>query len=1171
MPRIPDEWIERIKHEVSVVLLAERAGVELKRVGEELVGRCPFHEDSTPSLSINPNRNVWQCFGCGAAGTSIDWTMREKGAQFREAVELLLWEFFPSAARELLGEPNGARPLTRRSRGPELPCPFDLEADDQTTLNEYADFCHALFSENAEPQDYVKKRGLDSAELVSRFKLGYQDRTLGLRLPTNATKAGREVRDRFEKLGLLRQSGHGSFVGSLVVPTIDPSGNVTGIYARKTRDDLNRHASPKHLYLRGPDCDVFNEEAFQTSKEIVLTEARIDALSFWRWGFRNVTACRGAKNFSQPLFDAFVSHGIERCFIAFDHDEAGDEGATAAAQKLMKAGVACFRVHFPRGIDANEVALKMTPADKTLALFLRSAEWMGNGNGNGHRSVAAAHVVHAAHVDYAHTAHTAHTAHAALEPTAPATVIRAEEPPPSAAEAAVAAAPSVPEKSVEASASEAAASPSEATESELVGATEEEVSVKPAPGAVSASPVSPVSPGIPTIPTPQNTPGLVRLTDDEAELLFEDRCYRVRGLRKCLAYGSLRVNLKAEREGILFEAPSPIAGWHMDNLDLCAHRARQLFERVASHELGVKEDLIRFDLGRVVRVLETVQEKRIAEASVPKVKLVKLSEKETEEAIAFWKSPDLFTRIADDYTKCGLVGELTNKIATYVSSTSRLLDRPLAIIIQSSSAAGKSTLMEKTLGFMPEEMREKYTAVSGKSLFYLDEGTVLKHKILAIVEEEGAEKATYPLKILQSEGELVMASTGKDPHSGKLVTKIYKVEGPVMIILTTTSVEIDPELENRCLRLTVDESREQTRAIHELQRMRMTHEGHVLQAERQRIEKVHQNAQRLLRRLHVHNPYAKHLTFVSDQTRTRRDHDKYLALIETIALMHQFQRPVYRLEVNGTSEEYVDVTLEDIELAGKLVGEILGQFLSDLAPQTRSFLQVLDEMVTGLCATNGVERSELRFTRRQVRELTGWTDFQVRIHMARLIELEHVLVHRGTRGQSFVYELLYAGEGKDGMPFVLGLVDVERLRREEETATTTATSRGEKGHFEGSLSPHRAPIEGPLSPPPTAPEPAPRAASLDSEARSGENALIPPARKARSYTLKPVVPEAGDGNGNGNGNGHGNGDETVHGNGHRSSRLPRFNLLRFPPRPGTRRSVKALETPRDAETASGTA
>ena len=153
------------------------------------------------------------------------------------------------------------------------------------------------------------------------------------------------------------------------------------------------------------------------------------------------------------------------------------------------------------------------------------------------------------------------------------------------------------------------------------------------------------------------------------------------------------------------------------------------------------------------------------------------------------------------------MGEGANRLAAYLACTSRKLEKPLAVIIQSTSAAGKSMLMESVLAMFPEEERIQYSAMTGQSLYYLGE-TNLKHKILAIVEEEGAEKAGYALKLLQSEGELTIASTGKDPHTGRMETQEYHVEGPVMIFLTTTAVEIDEELLNRCLILTVDESRE---------------------------------------------------------------------------------------------------------------------------------------------------------------------------------------------------------------------------------------------------------------------------------------------------------------------------------------------------------------------------
>ena len=139
--------------------------------------------------------------------------------------------------------------------------------------------------------------------------------------------------------------------------------------------------------------------------------------------------------------------------------------------------------------------------------------------------------------------------------------------------------------------------------------------------------------------------------------------------------------------------------------------------------------------------------------------------------------------------------------------------------------------------------------------------------MLAIAEEEGAERASYALKLLQSEGELTIASTGKDPHSGKLVTHEYRVQGPVAILLTTTAIDVDEELLNRCLVLTVDEDREQTRAIHVRQREGETLEGLLAERERRRIIERHKNAQRLLKPLLVVNPYARQLTFLDDRTR----------------------------------------------------------------------------------------------------------------------------------------------------------------------------------------------------------------------------------------------------------------------------------------------------------------
>src|SRR5690606_3714613 len=176
--------------------------------------------------------------------------------------------------------------------------------------------------------------------------------------------------------------------------------------------------------------------------------------------------------------------------------------------------------------------------------------------------------------------------------------------------------------------------------------------------------------------------------------------------------------------------------------------------------------------------------------------------------LALLRDPQLVDRSVADVEAIGVVGEGVNALVGYLAMVSRLLDKPLAILIQSTSAAGKSTLMDALLALMPEHERVHYSAMTGQSLFYLGE-QAMKHKILAIAEEEGVRQAAYALKLLQSQGELTIASTGKDPITGQLVTQEYRVEGPVMLFLTTTAIDIDEELLNRCLVLTIDESREQ--------------------------------------------------------------------------------------------------------------------------------------------------------------------------------------------------------------------------------------------------------------------------------------------------------------------------------------------------------------------------
>jgi hypothetical protein len=380
---------------------------------------------------------------------------------------------------------------------------------------------------------------------------------------------------------------------------------------------------------------------------------------------------------------------------------------------------------------------------------------------------------------------------------------------------------------------------------------------------------------------------------------------------------------------------------------------------------------------------------------------------------------------------------------------SRQLDKPLAVLIQSSSAAGKSSLMDAVLALVPDEAQVRYSAMTGQSVFYLGE-TNLKHKILAIAEEEGAAQASYALKLLQSDGQVTMASTGKDANTGLLVTHEYKVEGPVMLFLTTTAIDIDEELLNRCVVLTVNESREQTRAIHALQRKRQTLEGMLADEDREAVQTLHRNAQRLLQPLKVVNPYADQLRFADDKTRTRRDHMKYLSLIKSIALLHQYQRKVNTVEHRGKQVHYIEVEPGDIAIANRLAADVLGRTLDELPPQTRKLLTILHGWVKSECARLGLARCHFHFTRRQVRELTGWGDTQLRVHLGRLSELEYLIEQGGRRGQICQYELAYGGEGEQGQHFLMGLIDAATL--------TTASSRGKAHGVAGAARPQSGPV-----------------------------------------------------------------------------------------------------------------
>jgi DNA primase catalytic core len=1042
MARFSPEEIERIKRETDIIALIQSCGTVLKKRESkpgEWMGRCPIHDDKDPSLCVNNDKNQWICHGaCQKGGDVIEWVMHAKKCSFTHAMELLQENSFHKPAAT--GNPR------------QLECPLPLTANQQELLISTVNYYHDRLKVNTDALAYLDKRGIVHAEIIDRFKLGFVDRTLGLRVPPKAYKNGSTMRDALEEIGILRDTGHEHLRGCIVIPLMTTKGEIVQIYGRRL--DNGGKSKQRHFYLPRPLAGVFNFEALQQFEEIILCESIIDALTFWNHGYRNVTCTFGTNGFTDEILDAIQNGNVKRVLIAFDNDTAGNHGAEEAAKRLNAVGINAFRIKFPSGQDANEFASKVQFAnngngDTTLAslgLAIRSATWLSNGQpGEGPAVTSNETKVIRQVKGMAQPEQPAAKGENVPSDATPtdnqSSLLAANEAAKPGADTRKLSACEIFDEAKRRVAERKAADPigSERTFRDILGeAKQGELQTKIDSENRSSVAKQPVA----ASPMPAVAKATVdaEVKDNEIVIPIGNRSYRVRGLEKNLAFDVLKVNVLVRKN----------EQFYIDTFDIYAARQRSIFVKEAARELMLDEDTIKRDLGKVLLKLEELQDKTIADAQAVKQEKIEITDADKAAAMELLKSDRLIERILADFDACGVVGEETNKLFGYIAATSRKLDKPLAVMVQSSSAAGKSSLMDAVLGFIPTEEQVTYSAMTGQSLFYMG-GMNLKNKILAISEEEGIRQAAYALKLLQSEGQLTIASTGKDPGTGRMETQEYHVEGPVMIFLTTTAIDVDPELLNRCTVLTVNEDREQTAAIHRQQRKDETLEGMQGNARKATLRKLHHNAQRLLRPLDVVNPYAEQLAFLDNQTRFRRDHKKYLTLIRSIALLHQYQRPIKTTTIEGEARSYIEVTAQDITLANRLADAVLGRSIDELPPQTRRLLWQLVDMVKGECEAKQLQQSEVRFLRKDVRERFAWGQTQLKMHLDRLVEMEYVLPHRGV-GRTIEYELLFDGRGREGQPTLPGLIDPSKCG-DGTTTTDGNASSGLEGAISGPIGP----------------------------------------------------------------------------------------------------------------------
>jgi DNA primase catalytic core len=492
------------------------------------------------------------------------------------------------------------------------------------------------------------------------------------------------------------------------------------------------------------------------------------------------------------------------------------------------------------------------------------------------------------------------------------------------------------------------------------------------------------------------------------------------------------------------KAVAPGGRFHIDTVDFYLSRPRRVFIGEVARLLRESAETIEADMNRLIGQLEAYAQKQ---AQQTQTAIVLVSDADKAEGMKLGRHADLANEILRDVEKLGLVGEQTNKLMGYLAMTSRKLDDPLALLILSGSGAGKSLLQDTLLRLCPDEDLVKLTSLTDRALFYKGENA-LKNKVLALEEVAGAEGADYAIRNLISAKKLVIESTVKNPLTGTLTTQVNTVHGPTAVFQTTTQPDIDAETRSRFIITSVDESAEQTKAILEAQRNRHTLDGLRRKIQRDAIIKRHHAFQRLLKPVPVVNPFEPLLSYVEDRLAVRRDHPKYLNLILAVTFLHQMQRPVKHDA--ESDQDYIETTLGDIAIANQLATALFGQTLDELSRPSRELLKLIRKMADGMeqkeCQAAGqkVGTGSACFNRRAVREFTGWSDYQVKIHIKQLEDLEYLVPISGRRGQSFSYRLAWEGEGLDGERFLPGLIPIEELRHKAEVVGLLSEQGGPK-------------------------------------------------------------------------------------------------------------------------------
>jgi DNA primase len=345
---------DEIKSRVDIVSLFGSFGVKLTNKGKSFVGSCPWHEDREPSLSVDREKGLYHCFGCGESGDVVALVEKLKGVGFREAMRYLKAQGgkFSSRAHSATSERRMSNPSEARRSA----------VDAGFILDEVASRYSSSLIAHEEARAYLSSRGLDDAELITAFELGYCAGEI------SGALSGSQ-KETLIALGVLKASGAEHFAHCIVFPLFDEAGHVVSFYGRR----ILTNSGPAHLYLPGPHRGLFNRRAAQAfPEEIILTESIIDALSLIKLGFQDVIPCYGVNGLTTEHEKLLRENRVKRVIVGFDADEAGRRGAKELSAKLAAFGIAVKVALPPKAKDWNEYLTSGGSTEELKTLFASS-------------------------------------------------------------------------------------------------------------------------------------------------------------------------------------------------------------------------------------------------------------------------------------------------------------------------------------------------------------------------------------------------------------------------------------------------------------------------------------------------------------------------------------------------------------------------------------------------------------------------------------------------------------------------------------------------------------------------------------------------------------------------------------------------------------------------------